>query len=67
MFRLAAALRELSFLLDLPDPWTTIIDVSARALALTTVLMAVRTVFILFMRGARRVYRRRGADAGRQG
>lgn len=63
MFGLATALGELSLLLDLPDPWTTIIDVIARALALTTVFMAVRTVFILFMRGTRRLFRRRGADA----
>ncbi|MET9759894.1 hypothetical protein ABZ016_12675 [Streptomyces sp. NPDC006372] len=61
-FGLATALGELSFLLDLPDPWTTIIDVMARALALTTGFMVFRTVFILFMRGTRRVFRRRGAD-----
>ncbi|MFB9579454.1 hypothetical protein [Streptomyces yanii] len=62
MFGLTTALGELSFLLGLPDSWTTIIDVIARALALTTVFMVLRTVFILFMRGIRRVFRRRGAD-----
>ncbi|MFC7843053.1 hypothetical protein [Streptomyces sp. NPDC057382] len=62
VFGLATALGELSLLLDLPDPWTTIIDVMARALALTTVFMVFRTVFILVVRGTRRVFRRRGAD-----
>ncbi|MEV6054258.1 hypothetical protein [Streptomyces sp. NPDC052107] len=63
MFGLTTAFGELSLLLDLPDPWTTIIDVIARALALTAVFMVFRTVFILFMRGTRRVFRRRGVDA----
>lgn len=62
MFGLATALGELSVLLDLPDPWTTIIDVTSRALALTTVFMAFRTMWILAKRGARRVFSRRGAD-----
>ncbi|MGW9397825.1 hypothetical protein [Streptomyces sp. NPDC055642] len=62
VFGLATALGELSLLLDLPDPWTTILDVIARALALTTVFMVFRTVFILFTRGTWRVFRRRGAD-----
>ncbi|MBL3671625.1 hypothetical protein JL475_38330 [Streptomyces sp. M2CJ-2] len=62
MFGLVAVIVELSLLLDVPDPWTTISDVVARALALTTVFMAVRTVFILFTRGIRLLFRRRGAD-----
>ncbi|GED84206.1 hypothetical protein TNCT6_12910 [Streptomyces sp. 6-11-2] len=62
MFGLTVAIGELSLLLDVPDPWTTISDTSARALGLTTVFMAARTVFILFMRGTRHLFRRRGAD-----
>lgn len=62
MFGPVAATTELSLLLDVPDAWTTISDVIARALALTTVFMAVRTVFILFVRGTRLLFRRRRAD-----
>lgn len=62
VFGLATALGELSLLLDLPDPCTTIIDVIARAFALTTVFMVFRAIFILFVRGTRRVFRRREAD-----
>ncbi|MFC9956953.1 hypothetical protein ACFVIB_06290 [Streptomyces nigra] len=64
MFGVATALGELSILLELSDSWTTIIDMLARAFALTTVFMVFRAVFILFRRGTRRVFRRRGADAG---
>jgi hypothetical protein len=62
VFGLATALGELSLLLDLPDPWTTVIDMIARVFALTTVFMVFRVVFILFVRGTRRVFRRRGVD-----
>lgn len=64
VFGLATALGELSVLLDLPGAWTTVVDMTARAFALTTVLMVFRVVFILFVRGTRRVFRRRGADTG---
>ncbi|MEU6809519.1 hypothetical protein ABZ920_11020 [Streptomyces sp. NPDC046831] len=60
MFGLTTALGELSLLLGLPDPWTTVIDVLARAFALTTVFMVFRIFCILALRGARRVLRRRG-------
>ena len=61
MFGSVAVTAELSRLLDLPDPGIAISDVVARALALTTVFMIVRTLFILFARGCRRLFRRRGA------
>jgi hypothetical protein len=64
MFGVATALGELSILLELSESWTTIIDMLARAFALTTVFMVFRAVIILFKRGTRRVFRRRGADAG---
>ncbi|WP_426569312.1 hypothetical protein [Streptomyces canus] len=64
MFGLVAAIVELSRLLDVPDPWITVSDVVARALALTTVFMAVRAVFIMVMRGTRLLFRRRGAEHG---
>ncbi|GAB2813602.1 hypothetical protein GCM10027073_52340 [Streptomyces chlorus] len=62
MFGLTVAIGELSLLLGVPDSWTTISDVTTRALALTTVFMAIRAVFILFVRGTRHLFRRRGAD-----
>ncbi|MCX5557697.1 hypothetical protein [Streptomyces sp. NBC_00038] len=63
MFGLVVAIAELSRLLDVPDPWITISDVIVRALALTTVFMAVRTAFILLMRGTRLLFRRRGTES----
>ena len=63
MFGLVVAIAEVSQLLDVPDPWITISDVIAYALAITTVFMAVRTVFILFMRGTRLLFRRRGVES----
>ncbi|PWI09393.1 hypothetical protein DIZ27_16980 [Streptomyces sp. NWU339] len=62
MFGLTVAVAELPLLLGVPDPWTTVSDVIARALALTTVFMAVRTVFVLFVRGTRHLFRRREAN-----
>ncbi|WP_143204033.1 hypothetical protein [Streptomyces kebangsaanensis] len=62
MFGLTVAIKELSLLLDVPGPWTTISDPIARALGLTTVFMAVRTVFVLFIRGTRHLFRRQGVD-----
>ncbi|WP_310716088.1 hypothetical protein [Streptomyces lydicus] len=55
---------ELSRLLEVPDPGVAIADVVARVLALTTVFMVFRALFILFARGGRVLFRRRGADGG---
>lgn len=63
MFGLVVAIAELARLLDIPDPGITISDVVARVLALTSVFMVVRTLFILFVRGTRLLFRRRGADS----
>ncbi|MFC9285402.1 hypothetical protein [Streptomyces sp. NPDC057052] len=63
MFGLVVAIAELARLLDVPDPGIAISDVVARALALTTVFMVVRTLFILFARGGRLLFRRREADS----
>lgn len=60
---LVVAIAELARLLDVPDPGIAISDVVARALALTTVFMVVRTLFILFARGGRLLFRRREADS----
>ncbi|MFE9624483.1 hypothetical protein [Streptomyces sp. NPDC006527] len=64
MFGLVVAVAERSRLLDVPDPWIAVSDVVVRALALTTVFMAVRALFILVLRGARLLFRRRGAETG---
>ncbi|MFI9355618.1 hypothetical protein ACWGLP_32190 [Streptomyces lydicus] len=64
LFGLVVVIAELSRLLDVPDPGIAIADVVARLLALTTVFMIVRVVFILFARGGRVLFRRRGADSG---
>ncbi|QIY96003.1 hypothetical protein HEP87_20700 [Streptomyces sp. S1D4-11] len=63
MFGLVVAIAELARLLDVPGPGITISDVVAHVLALTTVFMVARTLFILFMRGTRLLFRRRGADS----
>ncbi|MET8324681.1 hypothetical protein [Streptomyces sp. NPDC005181] len=60
MFGLVVVVAELSRLLDVPDPGIAISDVVAHVLALTTVFVVVRAVFILFMRGTRLLFRRRG-------
>ncbi|MEU9120165.1 hypothetical protein AB0C96_09930 [Streptomyces sp. NPDC048506] len=61
MFGLVVAIGELSRLLDVPDSWAAISDTVAHVLALTTIFMVVRAVFLLCLRGARRVFRREGA------
>ncbi|GAO05681.1 hypothetical protein NCG97_15885 [Streptomyces lydicamycinicus] len=59
LFGLVVAIGELSRLLDLPDPGATISEVVSRALALTTVFLAFRAVFLLVLRGTRVLFRRR--------
>ncbi|MFC8092220.1 hypothetical protein [Streptomyces sp. NPDC057301] len=63
MFGSVAAIAELARLLDVPGPGIAIADVIARVLALTTVFMFFRTLFILFARGGRLLFRRRTADS----
>lgn len=67
MFGLVAVVAELARLLDLPDTWITICDAFARAFALTTVLIAVRAVFILFLRGIRLLLGRGGTASDARG
>ncbi|MFD0505846.1 hypothetical protein ACFQ0G_29240 [Streptomyces chiangmaiensis] len=63
MFGLVVVIAELARLLDVPDPGITIADVVARVFALTTVFLVVRTLFILFVRGTRLMFRRQGPDS----
>ncbi|KAB1989906.1 hypothetical protein [Streptomyces triticiradicis] len=64
MFGLVVVIAELVRLLGVPDPWITVSDTIARVFAITTVFMAVRVVFMLFIRGTRLLFRRREAESG---
>ncbi|MFI0786686.1 hypothetical protein ACH4Q6_13965 [Streptomyces lydicus] len=64
LFGLVVVIAELSRLLDVPDPGAAIADLVARVLALATVFMTVRTLFVLFARCGRVPFRRRGVDGG---
>ncbi|AOP46067.1 hypothetical protein [Streptomyces lydicus] len=64
LFGLVVVIAELSRLLDVPAPGAAIADVVARVLALTTVFMIFRALFILFARGGRVLFRRRGVGSG---
>lgn len=63
MFGLVVAIGELWRLLDVSESVIAIAATVDRVLALTTVFMAVRMVFLLCMRGARRLLGRGGAGA----